>query len=280
MQTQSVQLRCNRRIKPACLIMTGLKMNRLSQTPRGARFAPTTADDPAFAPTTPIEAETSPSGSQSVTAHWDPQYLCDLVVVYEGTTTRHRALQLCGHLAQQLQGEYDFRCSWWNLDQFNNPGLCEQAADAAAKADMVMVSLRDDERLTAAIDRWLKGWLSRRSDQQSALVALLEEEGQPSLCPSGGEGARRAGEGVGGFLGHGRRAGQLGTRCLSYTGARTSAAARRLFCFSPQGPWTDQRAWEYPSPSTTSRSCALKSASRSRFRIQTCIRRKPDVDLN
>jgi len=126
-----------------------------------------------------MKPDTSKIDSESLTDHWEPQYLCDLVVVYEDTTTRHRALQLCGHLAQQLQDDCDFQCSWWNLDQFDNPGLCQQAADATAKADMVMVSLRDDERLTAALDRWLKGWLSRRGDRQSALVVLLEEEGQP-----------------------------------------------------------------------------------------------------
>jgi len=113
------------------------------------------------------------------TAHWEPKYPFDLVVAYEDATTRNRAMQLYDHLAQQLLDDYDFQCSWWKLDHLSNPGICEQAADAAAEANMVIVSVRGDHGLPTVFNRWLEGWLSRRGDQKSALVVLLGDKGQP-----------------------------------------------------------------------------------------------------
>lgn len=112
------------------------------------------------------------------TAHWEPKYPFDLVVAYEDTTTRNRAMQLYDHLAQELLDDYDFQCSWWKLDHLDNPGICEQAADAAAEANMIIVSLRGDQGLPTVFHRWLEGWLSRRGDQKSALVLLLGDNGE------------------------------------------------------------------------------------------------------
>lgn len=112
------------------------------------------------------------------TARWEPKYPFDLAVVYEDTATRNRAMQLYDHLAQQLLDEYDFQCSWWKLDHLDNPGLCDQAADAAAEANMVIVSLRGDQGPSTVFEQWLHGWLSRRGDQKSALVVLLGEKGE------------------------------------------------------------------------------------------------------
>jgi hypothetical protein len=107
------------------------------------------------------------------TARWEPKFPFDLVVAYEDTTTRNRAMQLYDHLAQQLLDDFDFQVSWWKLDHLENLKLCEQAADAAAAANMVVVSLRGNHPLPPAFDRWLQIWTPRRASQKSALVMLL-----------------------------------------------------------------------------------------------------------
>jgi hypothetical protein len=117
---------------------------------------------------------------EATSAHWEPKYPFDLVVAYEDTTTRNRAMQLYDHLAQQLLDDYDFQVSWWKLDHLDNPRLCEQAADAAAVANMVVVSLRGDQQMPVILNRWLQGWLSRKDHQKSALVVLLGAKGQPT----------------------------------------------------------------------------------------------------
>jgi hypothetical protein len=108
---------------------------------------------------------------------WEPKFPFDLVVAYEDTTTRDRAMRLYDHLAQQLLDDYDFQVCWWKLDHLENPKLCEQAADAAAGANMVILSLRDDRDLPGAFHRWIDVWVSRKDNRKSALVLLLGAKG-------------------------------------------------------------------------------------------------------
>jgi hypothetical protein len=107
-------------------------------------------------------------------AHWEPKFPFDLVVAYEDHETRNRALQLYDHLAQQLLDDYDFQCSWWKLEHLRNPTLWEQAADAAADANMVMLSLRAERELRPDLKAWLESWVKQRDEHKSALVVLLE----------------------------------------------------------------------------------------------------------
>jgi hypothetical protein len=111
-------------------------------------------------------------------AHCEPKFPFDLVVAYEDTATRNRAVQLYDHLAQQLLDDYDFQVSWWKLDHLESPRLYEQAATAAAEANMVIISLRGDQHLPAVFNQWLQSWISRKDSQKSALVVLLGATGQ------------------------------------------------------------------------------------------------------
>ena len=106
-------------------------------------------------------------------AGWDPKLPFDLVVAYEDTETRNRALHLYDHLAQQLLDDYDFQCSWWKFGHLSNATLRQQAADAALDANMVILSLRVREEFPRAHKLWLEDWISRRHFRKAALVAIL-----------------------------------------------------------------------------------------------------------
>jgi len=106
-------------------------------------------------------------------AGWDPKLPFDLVVAYEDTETRSRALHLYDHLAQQLLDDYDFQCSWWKFDHLSNLTLRQQAADAAIEANMVIFSLRVREELPRAHTLWLEDWILRRHHRKAALVAII-----------------------------------------------------------------------------------------------------------
>jgi hypothetical protein len=106
-------------------------------------------------------------------SHWDPKYPFDLVVAYEDIATRNQALHLYDRIAQRLLDDYDFQCSWWKMDFLKSRPLFEQAADAAAESNMLVLSLRDGHRLPEVIERWLEAITQRRDYRKTALVSLI-----------------------------------------------------------------------------------------------------------
>jgi hypothetical protein len=107
------------------------------------------------------------------TRHWEPKFPFDLVVGYEDIATRNQALRLYDRLAQRLIDDYDFQCTWWKFEFLQSPTLFEQAADAAAEANMVVLSLRDSEAVPEIARQWLEAVTHRRDYRKSALVALI-----------------------------------------------------------------------------------------------------------
>jgi hypothetical protein len=115
----------------------------------------------------------------AVNARWEPKHPFDLVVAYEDTPTRNRAMQLYDHLAQQLLEDYDFQCSWWKLEHLRDRGLREESADAAADANMIILSLRGDRELPTVFKPWVESWLTRKDNHKSALVVLIGDQAGP-----------------------------------------------------------------------------------------------------
>jgi hypothetical protein len=112
-------------------------------------------------------------------SEWEPKYPFDLVVAYEDTLTRQRALQLYDHLAPQLLNDYDFQCSWWKFDHLQNATLRSRAADAAVEANMIILSIRAQPEISPLHRVWLEDWIPRRDNSKAALVALIAGTGKP-----------------------------------------------------------------------------------------------------
>jgi len=115
---------------------------------------------------------------------WEPKYPFDLVVAYEDTATRSRAMQLYDHLAQQLLDEYDFQCSWWKFDHLRDPVLHQEAADTAAEANMIILSFEQGREMPATARTWVETWLARKAVSKSALVTLVgqAQESEHHFC--------------------------------------------------------------------------------------------------
>ena len=116
---------------------------------------------------------------------WAPKYPFDLLVAYDDVTTRNRALQLCDRLTKKLADDYDFKCTWWKFDHLRDTALREQAADAAAEANMIILSIHADNELPAAVKAWTETWLARKDHGKRALVTLIDgaqQQGQ-GFCP-------------------------------------------------------------------------------------------------
>ena len=112
--------------------------------------------------------------SREKDSSWDPKYPFDLVVAYDDVITRNRALQLCDRLTNKLVDDFDFKCTWWKFDHLRDATLREQAAVAAADANMIILSLHADKDLPVAVKAWTETWLARKDHGKRALVTLIE----------------------------------------------------------------------------------------------------------
>src|SRR5438874_13214216 len=107
------------------------------------------------------------SGTEHLTSE-----VFSVVVLYEDRETRDRVLNVSRHMALQVGDEIQLRFSWWRFDFLEDPKLAQQAANAASRADMLLVSAHPGRGLPLAFTEWIETWLPRRSDQESVLVAL------------------------------------------------------------------------------------------------------------
>ena len=108
-----------------------------------------------------------------------------VVVVYEDTATRDRAIGLFEGMFAQLGPETDLEVSWWRFGFLRDPHLAAQAADAAARAGLILFSTHAGAGLPAHVRDWIERWASRKSTQPSALAALIGMVGdaQQGLTP-------------------------------------------------------------------------------------------------
>jgi hypothetical protein len=116
---------------------------------------------------------------------WAPKYPFDLLVAYDDVTTRNRALQLCDRLTKKLADDYDFKCTWWKFDHLRDATLREQAADAAAEANMIILSIHANKDLPISVKTWMETWLAREEHGKRALVTLIDRFPQQGegFCP-------------------------------------------------------------------------------------------------
>ncbi|MEY2410191.1 MAG: hypothetical protein QOF48_2861 [Verrucomicrobiota bacterium] len=106
---------------------------------------------------------------------WQPKYPFDVVIAYEDDLTRHRAMHLHDHLARQLSDDFDFQCAWWKFGHIADPTLREQAVDDATAANMIVLSLHDENELNPAAQMWMEDWTCRREHHKCALVTLFPD---------------------------------------------------------------------------------------------------------
>ncbi len=121
----------------------------------------------------------------------DEQFLLEsrarvsVVVAYEDTATRDRAISLCEGMFAHLGAETDFDISWWRFGYLREPNLAAQAADAAARAGLIVFSTHAGAGLPPYVREWIEQWVTRKSTQPSALAALIGMAGdaQQGLTP-------------------------------------------------------------------------------------------------
>ncbi len=109
------------------------------------------------------------------TEHLMPEVF-SVVVLYEDRETRDRVLDVSRHMEAQVGGEIQLRFSWWRFDFLADAELAQDAANAAATADMLLVSAHPGRGLPLTFTQWVEAWLPKRGSQESILVALIGSE--------------------------------------------------------------------------------------------------------
>jgi hypothetical protein len=110
----------------------------------------------------------------------EDQQSINVVMVYEDFATGLRAKRLYDDLCRQLETECKLNQSMWKFDVLTIPRLGEAAAEEAAEANMVIVSMHGDDDLPAKVKAWMETWIREKTTSGGALVLLCDESEKES----------------------------------------------------------------------------------------------------
>ncbi len=117
-----------------------------------------------------------------------PQLVSDepwsVTVVYEDTGSRERALNLCQHLVHSFEADIDFSFNWWRFRYLGDPNIAQAAAQAAARADILIFSATHQDDLPVEVRIWTELWLPLRIPGEGVLLLLTEAAEDPELLAS------------------------------------------------------------------------------------------------
>ena len=100
--------------------------------------------------------------------------VCRVVVVYEDGSAHERAMELAARLEEQVGTELAFIFSSWNFKELAEPGPARAATEAAAGADIILLSAHGND-LPSAVGRWLELCAAERTISEGALALFLAE---------------------------------------------------------------------------------------------------------
>jgi hypothetical protein len=101
-----------------------------------------------------------------------------VATVYQDSLTRHWTTELWGQVGQ-LVGGGCISHQTWKISDLTDARVFTDAVQAAAEADVVVVSARDAGELPMNLYVWIHAWMPRRAGREGALVALLGVPAQP-----------------------------------------------------------------------------------------------------
>ncbi len=80
----------------------------------------------------------------------------NVVILYEDSDTGKCAKHFYDAVIRQFEGECDFNLELWNFQIIAIPQIRDSTAHAAARADLVILSLHGKAELTVEIRNWVK----------------------------------------------------------------------------------------------------------------------------
>jgi hypothetical protein len=101
----------------------------------------------------------------------------DVVIIYEDSAAGKRAKHFYDRVIRELVDECDFSLELWNFQVLAVPEIGDSAAKAAARADLVILSMHRKAQLAVQTRDWIERWSGLITDNKPALVALLDQRG-------------------------------------------------------------------------------------------------------
>jgi hypothetical protein len=104
------------------------------------------------------------NGSKRITA----------VAAYEDARTDARVNEFFGNLARYFGRDCEVTRQMWLLNELRMPQLRAIAANEAAGADLVIISIHHTEALPVELINWFESWIVRKRKHPRALLALFD----------------------------------------------------------------------------------------------------------
>jgi len=101
-----------------------------------------------------------------------------VVVIYQDSLTREWAGELWNRVAQ-LVGQESICSQSWKISDLADAREFEGAVEAAAEADVLVISVRDAGEVPVGLEWWVEAWMPKRAGRAGALLALISVPSQP-----------------------------------------------------------------------------------------------------
>jgi len=102
---------------------------------------------------------------------------CQFVVLAEDPAAHEFAMEVCGGVLANFDAELAFAFSFWNFKDLGDPASAHWAAEAVARADILLFSLQGPD-LTPETLNWLETCVQPRTKTEGALALIVA--GSPS----------------------------------------------------------------------------------------------------
>jgi hypothetical protein len=114
----------------------------------------------------------------AATAPDDTGQALNIVTVYQDALTRYWATELWDRVGQ-LIGDGGVCTQSWKIGDLKLALALAKAVQAAAVADVLVISVRDAAELPLLLRVWIDAWMPVRAGRPGALVALIGLPAQP-----------------------------------------------------------------------------------------------------
>jgi len=104
----------------------------------------------------------------------DARVKASVAVVYEDSQCRDEAMKFCDILVQRFWITYGFEISWSSFSELQQPIVCANSAEKAARAALIVFATRPQGKLPIDVVLWIQKWSSKRAEREGALVGLLD----------------------------------------------------------------------------------------------------------
>ena len=98
-----------------------------------------------------------------------------MVIIYEDGRAGKRAKYFYDKMIRELRDECDFSLELWNFQVLAIPEIGDSAAEAAAQADFVILSMHGKAGFATGTRNWIERWSRLIGDYAPALVVLLDQ---------------------------------------------------------------------------------------------------------